>query len=1602
MQLHRWPALCGVILFLYLSPRLWSAAPVLFKGHPVNPERVMVKLKVDGGGRLAAPTAQDLAFMGETLQARFSLLPQWWVLEQTPAAKAAAGADADPKAEARRLEERLEKLRRSGLFEFVEPDWILRLHATPTDAGFADGRLWGLRNTGQNGGTSGVDVGAVAAWDITVGSTNVIVAVLDTGIRYTHQDLQANMWRNPGEVPGNGLDDDGDGYVDNVYGINAITGSGNPMDDEGHGTHVAGTIGAAANNGFPVVGVVWRVRLMACKFLGADGSGKSSDALKGLDFAVSKGARVVNASFGGGPYSQAFYDALVRARDRGVLFVAAAGNEGADNDVTPAYPANYNLENVISVAAIDRTGALASFSNYGRNTVDLAAPGVDIFSCYNGSDTDTKTLNGTSMATPHVAGVAALLWSAQPALSIAEVRQRLLATTVPMASLANRTVTGGRVNAAQALQGLSSDSILWVTSPSDGASVVAGSATRFTLTILSATPITNAQVRAQPAGQSALFMNYSPSENLYTGNLTVPSFATNFEVTYYLDIPGRLTTNWVTRHPVITPPANDNFAKRTLLGSGESISVTGNTRQASREPGEPQHAGNTGGASVWYSWTAPQSGRYELQTAGSNFDTLLAVYTGETLATLTTVAANDDSPDGGTTSFLWFNATAGTTYHFAVDGYNGASGDFRLALAYNIPVPPPSNDQFANRLTITGSVATVTGHNQFATKESGEPLHAGNAGGASVWWKWTTPIAGVVTLKTSGSNFDTLLAVYTGTTVGGLTLVASNDDDPAGGVSSALQFQAAAGTLYAIAVDGYNGAQGNIQLSLSVAQAPARPPNDNFANASQLTGTNVTVSGVNLNATRENGEPLHAGNSGGRSVWWRWTAPVKGSVFVNTRSSNFDTLLAVYTGTSLNTLTSVAANDDDPAGGVTSYVSFNVQAGQTYYIAVDGYQSVLGVTAEGNITLQLQYLTARPANDDFAQRIPLTGPVVRTSGTSVGASVESGEPLHNGTDPNRSVWWSWRAPRDGYVRITTQGSSFDTILAVYTGNTLATLTPVQANDDGLSAAPPDPYWSEVWFRAVSNTTYQIAVDGFEAASGEIVLNISQQISASTLYFTDFNAGSGFVAGTSLNGQNGWVTLGATEAAGVISAGGGGAQKAYIGFSPTYSPNFSRHYVWRPVSYIPATNQVVSFTTRMRLVDSTNGRWDQFAWAVFNRSGDFLFEVRFHNDEAPVGIYYRLNNGLPPEDTGVTMPNDVEYEFQLLMDFKRNVWEASLGGMTVVEGAPINGGSNSTLPMDLGEINAVWYLLNAPNAGNNYLLFDDYRLDILTIGQPPSLLSEPQSVAVTEGATVNLQVQAAGSVPLYYQWRRDGELIAGATNAALVLTNITINQAGNYQVAVSNAFGTALSIPAVVQVNRPLVRPVNDYFSQRTLLTGLSNLVNVSNLGATQEPDEPSHAGNTGGASLWWSWTAPVTGRFTVSTVGSDFDTLLAVYTGGALNQLALVAANDDAQAQQRGSWVTFLAQSNTTYQIAVDGFNGAYGNIRLSLKPDASPRWLAPVLSGGVAFEFSGEQGLNFTLQTSTNLRNWVTVTNYLNLQGTVRHTATPTGPMRFYRLLQE
>ncbi|MGH8019993.1 MAG: S8 family serine peptidase, partial [Opitutaceae bacterium] len=674
-----------------------------FNGHVVNPARVLVRWKKQEAAIDSPVAAIEWALRTEDAQAfgasATRVTPGFystlggvgWIEfddaaevrtalargETAAALTATAGEDV---LSATELKSRIAALQASGLFDYVEPDYIQHTSATPNDAGFGDGRLWGLRNTGQSGGVSGMDTQVVSAWDLTTGSSNVIVAVIDTGVRHSHRDLAANMWRNPGETAGNGVDDDSNGIVDDVFGFNSINNSGNPMDDNGHGSHCAGTIGGSANDAGELVGVAWTVRLMGLKFLGAEGGGNLSDSIKCIDYAIAKGAHIISGSYGGGGFSQATADAIERARQAGILCIFAAGNETNNNDANPSYPASYPHNNIVSVAAIDRSGALANFSNFGATSVDLAAPGVAIFSCNFQNDSAYQTISGTSMATPHVAGVAALLKARNPGEGYAAIRERLLGSTRALTALQGKVATGGMVQARAAMD-LSADDALEVSVSVTPTPLRAGEPATFTARVTDLTPVTGATVTGTLAGSTSMvFRNdgIAPDtragDNLYTARTTVPEAPSgNLSLTLNVTAPGKTNFSTDISFPIVTRAANDNFAAAATLDLA-AVPVQSTNVDSTREAGEPAHAGNTGGRSLWWTWTAPSGGTAQISTTGSSFDTLLAVYTGSALNALTSVASNDDTSTGNLQSTVEFTATAGATYRIAIDGFNGASG----------------------------------------------------------------------------------------------------------------------------------------------------------------------------------------------------------------------------------------------------------------------------------------------------------------------------------------------------------------------------------------------------------------------------------------------------------------------------------------------------------------------------------------------------------------------------------------------------------------------------------------------------------------------------------------------------------------------------------------------------------------------------------------------------------------------------------------------------------------------------------------------------------------------------------------------------------------
>jgi subtilisin family serine protease/subtilase family serine protease len=411
--------------------------------------------------------------------------------------------------------------------EYVEPNVIVHITQTPNDTSYSS--LYGLHNTGQTSGTTDADIDAPEAWDTQTGSSSVIVASIDTGVDYIHEDLAANMWINSGETADNGIDDDSNGYIDDVYGWDFFNNDNDPIDDHGHGTHTSGTIAAVGNNGKGVTGVSWNSKIMAVKFLGAGGGGTMSGAASAIIYAADMGAQISNNSWGclgSGCDSQTLNDAIAYAGTEGMLFVVSAGNDTNNNDVTGAYPCVVDSPNVLCVAATDHDDDIASFSNYGLTTVDLGAPGVEILSTMPG-DTYTSW-SGTSMASPYVAGAAALLLSEFSFLTTEELKNILMDSVDPITALDGITVTGGRLNVDSSL-----DTNFTVTGTPASQSVVIGDSTEYTL--------------------------FANSLNSFNAAVTLSLDSS------YTGISGSFSSN------PITPPAND-YAQSTL-----TVDTTGST-----------------------------------------------------------------------------------------------------------------------------------------------------------------------------------------------------------------------------------------------------------------------------------------------------------------------------------------------------------------------------------------------------------------------------------------------------------------------------------------------------------------------------------------------------------------------------------------------------------------------------------------------------------------------------------------------------------------------------------------------------------------------------------------------------------------------------------------------------------------------------------------------------------------------------------------------------------------------------------------------------------------------------------------------------------------
>lgn len=788
---------------------------------------------------------------------------------------------------------------------------------------------------------------------------------------------------------------------------------------------------------------------------------------------------------------------------------------------------------------------------------DLSVPAVD------GEPDGFPNFFGTSAAAPNAAAVAALLKQANPSLTPAQIRDRLVSTATDVkgfrAAAGWDDVTGyGLIDAGAAASAggggydfvnlkffkpstWSSSLVVNQTlnSPNDEPNFVTGKPVYINYAIVNEGNIASGAFVVQILVDNVVVTTIPYPTGLGAGaqsvqtNISIGSLAAgNHTIRVIVDALNQVAEqneadNEQSRTITVgAPPSNNNFGNAIALGSCPVSPITGSNRFADKEAGEPSHGGNIGGASIWYTWLSPNTSnpiRVRIDTIGSDFDTLLGVYTGASVNALTFVAGSDDIvPGSNVQSSVEFEASPNTLYAIAVDGKNGAQGNVMLNLSVSA-----TNDDFAQATLLTGASGSVNGLTICASKETGEPNHAGNAGGHSVWFRWVAPRSGAALFTTQGARFDTLLAVYTGAGLSSLTLVAENDDVGGGATYSSVTFPVSAGVEYYIALDGKNGDAGNYQLGYS-----AGASNDFFGSPMVLPVVcDGFVMSTNVGAGVEPNEPTHAGNPGGASVWFLWTAPVTGDptypVTFNTSGSDFDTLLGVYEGTSINTVSLLAFNDnarpDLSPNTKTSQLSFVAEAGKSYYILVDGVQSGSSV-AQGNIVLSWD--TGYAPENDFIGKPTYFPSLEAANGTTEtatidiprtnnGASREEGEPNHAMiTSGMRSVWFTFTVEEtplvDEDVRLVTIEIDTNTPQAGCYPVPFDPVIAVYTGGPGMTQLAPYAFNDDIVPGVNTNARvvflappgkYYIAVDGKNGTSGNFRFKATNQMAPTGLLHT---------------------------------------------------------------------------------------------------------------------------------------------------------------------------------------------------------------------------------------------------------------------------------------------------------------------------------------------------------------------------------------------------------------------------------------------------------------------------------------------------------------------
>jgi len=820
------------------------------------------------------------------------------------------------------------RLMATGRYEYVEPDYTRHgtvMPVVPDDPQF--GNQWALSNAGENGGIAGADIDAEAGWETRTDASPVIVGMLDSGALTTHQDLVSNLWVNPkpntttsySTVGGSG----GSELVsetDSINGLNAVATTGLPTDDLGHGTHTSGIVGAVGNNGLGVSGVAWKAQLMELKFISSADMGTISDELPCIEYAIAHGVSVLNASFGDTSFAQPEMDAIYAAGKAGVIFVCSAGNSAENIDISPFFPADYPLDNIICVGATDNRDLPAFFSNYGSGSVEIFAPGDNIISTYFSSPSSYAYLSGTSMSAPMVTGAVALVRSQFPGDTYRQTINRILNSADAKPALEGKAQTGGRLNLATALTtaantppnalfenrtnlvGLdpytrsnNADSPLALEAGTPQLVSGAGHSLWWQWTATE-----DAKVEIDTSGTGGGLYpggsTYATALGVYTGTslgslslvgsslnfgtepleqgqgATVPysevTFQTSAGTTYQINVQGQGGASGQTILAINTTPNNDSISSPKVL-AGPSVSILGANINATLEPNEPKILGLPGGHSLWYSWTAPASGTAQFSGYSYDFVPAVAVYTGTSFANLALVDAAAGTALSGMTTDIseclcTISATAGTTYLISVDGVDsGSVGEFTLSIDDSIWQTPTGD-------SVTCSPSVGPDGTVYAGSDDNS-LYAFGPSGAV---KWSHAGGGV--FDTSSAAIGPDGTIYAGNTDG--SLYAFNT---AGSLDWTYAVPGAAGTgtsgtsitsSPALAADGtiyFHASDGNLYAltQAGVLKWTAAVPGESYA-APTIASDGTIYIGTD-------GGSFYAINPDG-SQKWLFTAPVPG------------------------------------------------------------------------------------------------------------------------------------------------------------------------------------------------------------------------------------------------------------------------------------------------------------------------------------------------------------------------------------------------------------------------------------------------------------------------------------------------------------------------------------------------------------------------------------------------------------------------------------------------------------------------------------------------------------------------------------------------------